>query len=65
MVIFLEPILFHPIVVYASIKGNISLFFGMKHQWGNMGRMGTDDDDDQIKEAPASIQQTETILKAS
>ena len=65
MVIFLEPFLFHPIVVYASIKGNISLLFGTKHQWGNMGRMGTDDDDDQFKEVPTSIKPTESVLKAS
>lgn len=65
MIIFLEPFLFHPIVVYASIKGNISMLFGTKHHWGNMGRMGTDDDDDQLKELPKSIAPPESALKAS
>ena len=65
MIIFLEPFLFHPIIVYASIKGNISMLFGTKHQWGNMGRMGTDDDDDHLKALPKSIAPPESALKAS
>lgn len=65
LIIFLEPFLFHPLVVYASIKGNLSMLFGTKHQWGNMGRMGTDDDDDQTKKIPQTISTTDSVLKAS
>jgi len=64
-IIFLEPFFFHPLVVYASIKGNISFLFGTKHQWGNMGRMGTDDDDDNSKEVPKAVIKPKEILQPS
>ncbi|MBC7746005.1 MAG: glycosyltransferase family 2 protein, partial [Flavobacterium sp.] len=64
MVIFLEPFLFHPIVVYASIKGNIALLFGIKNAWGNMGRMGVDEEEP-VKALPEAIPLSPPILKAS
>ncbi|WP_318312834.1 glycosyltransferase family 2 protein [Flagellimonas crocea] len=36
---FLEPILFHPFILWASLKGNIDLIRGKK-SWGNMSRAG-------------------------
>ena len=65
LVIFLEPIFFHPIVVYASIKGNLSLLFGTKNAWGNMGRMGTDDDEPAKEIVPQIETPPQSILKAS
>lgn len=38
---FMEPILYHPIIVYSSIKGYIQELFGKKHAWGEMQRKGT------------------------
>jgi hypothetical protein len=65
LVIFLEPFFFHPIVVYASIKGNLSLLFGTKHAWGNMGRMGIDDDEPPKEIMPQIETSSQSILKAS
>ena len=36
---FLEPILFHPLILWASINGNIDLLRGRK-SWGTMSRTG-------------------------
>lgn len=38
---FLEPFIYHPIIVYSSIKGYIQELFGKKHAWGEMKRKGT------------------------
>ena len=35
----LEPIIFHPLTVCWSIKGNIDLILGKK-SWGEMSRVG-------------------------
>ena len=35
----LEPILYHPIVMWAAVKGNIDLIRGKK-SWGEMSRAG-------------------------
>lgn len=40
LISFLEPIVNHPIVLYAAIKGNIEYYFFKKHQWGTMTRKG-------------------------
>lgn len=37
----LEPFLFHPVVVYAAVKGNLSYLSGSK-SWGEMSRKGFD-----------------------
>ncbi len=37
---FIEPILYHPVIVYSSIKGYIQELFGKKHAWGEMKRKG-------------------------
>ena len=39
LLIFIEPIIYHPINIYAAIRGNISYFKGNK-SWGNMSRKG-------------------------
>ena len=39
MVVLLEPFFYHPLIILSSIKGNLSLLFHTKHQWGDMGRM--------------------------
>lgn len=36
---FLEPIIFHPFILWASLKGNIDLIRGKK-SWGSMSRAG-------------------------
>ncbi|MFP4095693.1 MAG: glycosyltransferase family 2 protein [Cyclobacteriaceae bacterium] len=37
----LEPILYHPIIMLSTLKGNIDLLFGKK-SWGNMQKRGFD-----------------------
>ncbi|MBZ4188328.1 glycosyltransferase family 2 protein [Niabella beijingensis] len=37
---FVEPFIYHPVILYASIKGYIKEITGAKHQWGNMQRKG-------------------------
>lgn len=39
LLIFIEPFVYHPINVYAAVKGNIDFFKGNK-SWGNMSRKG-------------------------
>ncbi|MHA8100544.1 glycosyltransferase [Aquirufa nivalisilvae] len=39
LLIFVEPFIYHPINVYAAIRGNIDYFKGNK-SWGNMSRKG-------------------------
>lgn len=36
--VLLEPFFYHPLIIFASLKGNISLLFNIQHQWGDMGR---------------------------
>ncbi|WP_343565832.1 glycosyltransferase family 2 protein [Sphingobacterium sp.] len=38
---FIEPFVYHPIIVYSSMKGYIQELFGKKHAWGDMKRKGT------------------------
>ncbi|MEQ3662558.1 MAG: glycosyltransferase family 2 protein, partial [Flavobacterium sp.] len=40
LMVFLEPIIYHPINIYASIKGYISFLVGRKQDWGTMPRNG-------------------------
>ncbi|WP_372776237.1 glycosyltransferase [Mangrovibacterium sp.] len=35
-----EPFLFHPLIVYAAIKGNFDYFVMRNRSWGNMPRVG-------------------------
>ncbi len=37
---YLEPFIFHPILVYASIKGYYKMLFNIKSGWGTMTRKG-------------------------
>lgn len=37
---WIEPILFHPLVVYWALRGNIDYFIRKKRTWGNMSRVG-------------------------
>lgn len=37
---FLEPFIYHPLVLFFSIKGYIYQLTGKKHGWGNMQRKG-------------------------
>ncbi|KAB1155697.1 glycosyltransferase family 2 protein [Flavobacterium luteum] len=37
---FLEPIVNHPFILYAAIKGNIEYYFYKKIEWGTMTRKG-------------------------
>lgn len=36
----IEPIVFHPIVVWAAVRGNIKKLLGMKSKWGTQVRKG-------------------------
>lgn len=37
---FIEPIIYHPLIMYSAIKGYIYQIFGKKYVWGNMNRRG-------------------------
>jgi cellulose synthase/poly-beta-1,6-N-acetylglucosamine synthase-like glycosyltransferase len=37
---FLEPFLYHPLIIFFSLKGYLNHLFGKNHQWGNMQRKG-------------------------
>jgi hypothetical protein len=37
---FLEPLINHPFILYAAIKGNIDYYFNKKIKWGEMTRKG-------------------------
>lgn len=37
---WVEPILFHPLVVYWALRGNYDYFVRKKKAWGNMSRVG-------------------------
>lgn len=37
---FLEPIIYHPLIVFFALKGYYNFITGRKHTWGNMQRQG-------------------------
>lgn len=37
---FIEPIVYHPIILFSTLKGYLYQVFGKKHSWGNMKRKG-------------------------
>jgi len=37
---FLEPIIYHPLIVFFALKGYFFFITGRKHSWGNMQRRG-------------------------
>ncbi|NVK53121.1 MAG: glycosyltransferase family 2 protein [Flavobacteriaceae bacterium] len=37
---FLEPLILHPVILYAAIKGNIDYYFNKNIKWGVMTRKG-------------------------
>ncbi len=37
---WIEPIVFHPLVVYWALRGNFDYFIRKKRTWGNMSRVG-------------------------
>lgn len=37
---FIEPIIYHPIILFSDLKGYVYQIFGKKHSWGNMKRKG-------------------------
>lgn len=40
LLIFIEPIILHPIILYAAISGNIDYYFNKDKKWGKMKRKG-------------------------
>ncbi|MBV2223627.1 MAG: glycosyltransferase, partial [Cloacibacterium sp.] len=40
MMAFLEPFLYHPLILYSSLKGYYEQFTGKKKKWGEMTRKG-------------------------
>ncbi|WP_127845646.1 glycosyltransferase family 2 protein [Psychroflexus aestuariivivens] len=46
---YLEPFLFHPIMLFAQIKGYYKKIFKIESGWGTMTRKGFDDDEDEEK----------------
>ncbi|MFL9485318.1 glycosyltransferase family 2 protein [Chitinophagaceae bacterium LWZ2-11] len=40
MMAFLEPLLYHPLIVFFSLRGYWFFITGRKHTWGNMQRQG-------------------------
>lgn len=37
---FLEPIIYHPLIVFYALRGYYYFMIGKKHSWGNMQRQG-------------------------
>jgi hypothetical protein len=37
---WIEPIIYHPFIVYYSLKGNFDFFINKKTGWGQMERKG-------------------------
>ncbi len=37
---FLEPFLYHPLIMFFALKGYFNFIIGRKHVWGNMQRQG-------------------------
>lgn len=37
---FIEPIIYHPIILFSILKGYFQQLLGKKHSWGNMKRKG-------------------------
>jgi hypothetical protein len=37
---FLEPFIYHPLIMFFAIKGYFNFITGRKHVWGNMQRQG-------------------------
>jgi hypothetical protein len=40
MISVLEPLVLHPFILYAAIRGNIDYYFNKKKKWGEMTRKG-------------------------
>lgn len=40
MMAFIEPFVYHPLIVYFALKGYYNFATGRKHTWGNMQRQG-------------------------
>lgn len=40
LIVFLEPFVNHPFILYAAIRGNIDYYFNKKKKWGEMTRKG-------------------------
>lgn len=36
----IEPVLYHPLILFSSLKGYFYQLIGVKHKWGNMKRKG-------------------------
>ena len=37
---FLEPFIYHPLILFFALKGYLNFITGRKHVWGNMQRQG-------------------------
>jgi hypothetical protein len=44
---FIEPILYHPMIVFFSLRGYFSYITSQELAWGTMTRRGFDSEDDQ------------------
>ena len=40
LTVFLEPLILHPLILYAAIRGNYDYYFNKKKKWGVMVRKG-------------------------
>lgn len=40
MMAFIEPLIYHPLIVWFALKGYYNFITGRKHTWGNMQRQG-------------------------
>ena len=49
LTVFLEPLIYHPIIVFSSLKGYFQEIIGKKHAWGEMQRKGT------LKPVPSTV----------
>ncbi len=46
----LEPLLYHPIIMFFSLKGYVSFITARELAWGTMTRKGFDDNEDKDKD---------------
>jgi cellulose synthase/poly-beta-1,6-N-acetylglucosamine synthase-like glycosyltransferase len=49
---FLEPFLYHPLIVFNALRGYFNYFTSREREWGAMTRQGFDDDKKKLADAP-------------
>jgi hypothetical protein len=58
---FIEPILYHPMIAFFSLKGYFSYITSRELAWGTMTRQGFDSDEDKKKKKQEEKERSGTI----